>query len=95
MTALEPLVSVSTIIIGLAMLWIIFQFARAVRAFLPFIYPVLYFIPIPFLPIVGILILNGKATRILQGQGLRVRFLGVSPQDLERHLQAEVQPVAR
>ena len=48
----------------------------------PWLYVVLLVIPIGGL--IGLLILNGKATRILRDAGLRVGLMGVKRSDLNR-----------
>lgn len=72
----------ATIVAGLVQMFFIFKLAQAVRSSVAWLYIVLAFIPL--LGLVGLLILNQSATRILQTQGIKVGLMGARSSDLER-----------
>ncbi|MHB1767122.1 MAG: hypothetical protein ACYCUV_04630 [Phycisphaerae bacterium] len=74
-----PFVYLAVIVIGLIL---VYRLARATESSAPWLYVVLLVIPIGGL--IGLLILNGKATRILRDAGLRVGLIGVNRSDLDR-----------
>ena len=73
--------------IGIFMVYFIYKLAIAVRSSYPFAYVICAFIP--FLSLIALLHINGKATRILRDNGIKVGLMGARESDLEKLEEAE------
>ena len=74
-----PFIYLAVLIIGAIL---VYRLAHAIESAAPWLYVVLLVIPIGGL--IGLLILNGKATRMLRDAGLRVGLMGAKRSDLDR-----------
>jgi len=74
-----PFIYLAVLIIGAIL---VYRLAHAIESSAPWLYVVLLVIPIGGL--IGLLILNGKATRMLRDAGLRVGLMGAKRSDLDR-----------
>jgi hypothetical protein len=76
------LIPYATILTGIIQLYFIFSLAVAARSSAAWLYLVMGFIPL--FNLLSLLHINGKATRILQSNGIRVGLMGVNPTDLKK-----------
>jgi hypothetical protein len=72
---------VTIIAAGVIQAYFIYKLGEAVRASAPIVYVILSFIPLAGL--VGLLVLNSKATKRLQASGVRVGLMGARSVDLD------------
>jgi hypothetical protein len=72
----------ATIVTGIIQIYFIYNLARAVRSSAAWIYIILAFIPL--IGLLGLLHINGKATKILQAKGVKVGLMGARMADLEK-----------
>lgn len=72
----------ATIVTGIIQIYFIFKFAKAVRSSAAWLYIILAFIPL--IGLIALLIINSKATKVLQANGIKVGLMGAKKSDLEK-----------
>ncbi|MGL5095286.1 MAG: hypothetical protein ACRDD1_06840 [Planctomycetia bacterium] len=72
----------ATIVTGIIQVFFIYKLAIAVRSKAAWVYIVLAFIPL--VGLLALLSINGKATKILQSNGLKVGLMGARSADVKR-----------
>ena len=72
----------ATIVTGIIQMYFIYKLATAVRSSAAWVYIVLAFIP--FVGLLGLLHINGKATKMLQASGIKVGLMGVNMADFDK-----------
>jgi hypothetical protein len=72
----------ASIIIGIIGVVFIYRLGKAVQSSLAVLYAILAFIPL--LGLIGLLILNSKATAALKQRGIRVGLMGARAEDLSK-----------
>ncbi len=71
-----------TIVTGLIQLYFIYKLAVAVRSSVAWVYIILAFIPL--VGLLGLLHINGKATKTLQANGIKVGLMGARMEDFDK-----------
>jgi len=72
----------ATIVTGIIQIYFIYKLAGAVRSSTAWIYIILAFIPL--IGLLALLHINGKATKILQANGIKVSLMGARMTDIEK-----------
>jgi len=72
----------ATIVTGIIQIYFIFKLAQAIRSSGAWIYIILAFIPL--IGLIALLHINGKATKTLQANGVKVGLMGAKSSDLEK-----------
>jgi hypothetical protein len=72
----------ATIVTGILQIYFIYKLAKAVRSSVAWLYIILAFIPL--IGLLALLHINGKASRTLQANGIRVGLMGAKRADLEK-----------
>ena len=72
----------ATIVTGIIQIYFIYKLAAAVRSSAAWVYIILAFIPL--VGLLGLLHINGKATKILQTNGIKVSLMGARMADFDR-----------
>ena len=87
---LAPLNQLLAVVIGIVQAWFMFRLTQAVRLSTA-VYVVAALIPI--VGLVALLVVNGKATKVLRRNGVRVGLLGAKSADVARLKAAAAPPV--
>ena len=66
----------ATIVTGTIQIYFIFKLAQAIRSSVAWLYIILAFIPL--IGLIALLYINGKATRVLQANGVKVGLMGAT-----------------
>jgi len=80
-----------TILTGIIQIYFIYKLAIAVRSSRAWLYIILAFIPL--IGLIGLLHINGEATRTLQTNGIKVGIMGARMTDFDK-IQEESDPPA-
>ena len=73
-------IPLATIVTGFVMVFFIYKLAKAIRSTNVWLYIVLAFFPL--LNVVALVRVNGKATKILESNGIKVGLMGASLKDI-------------
>lgn len=72
----------ATIVTGIIQIYFIYKLATALRSSAAWVYIILAFIP--FVGLIALLILNGKATKKLKENGIKVGLMGARMADFDK-----------
>ena len=72
----------ATLVTGLIQVYFIYKLAQAVRSSKAWIYIILVFIPL--VGLFALLNINGKATKIMQANGIKVGLMGANSSDIKK-----------